>query len=381
MRSFSCSCGNQLFFDNSICMCCKREVGWCPQCQLITDVVTGNDGAFTCPQCDTTLVKCVNYASSNVCNRFVIRRAGEGNQAKTSAGIFCDCCRYNRIIPDLKIAGNHEKWYRIEAAKRRTLYDLNLLGLPYGDARDNVAPALVFEFKGDPIADKRYRDLGGGQKVFTGHDNGVITINIQEADDVEREKLRVNMHEAHRSLLGHFRHEFGHYIWDVMIKGKPEAESAFAAMFGDHNNPPYDQALQAYYKDGPKPDWLLNYVSAYATMHPWEDFAETFAVYLDMTSALDSAFFQQLIPLVDPTDLDALVDAYRKLGIALNEMNRTIGLLDFLPELFAKPIREKLRFIHGLTRNGRREPALPPPSPSPPPAPGVAGAPATAAVA
>jgi hypothetical protein len=355
MRSFSCTCGNELFFDNSICMCCKHEVGWCPRCVAITDVTTGNDGAFICPRCDAKMVKCSNYASFNVCNRFVLRKEGEGSQGQTSAGIFCDCCRFNRIIPDLKIPGNKEKWYRLEAAKRRTLYDLNLVGLPYGNERDEIVPPLVFEFKGDPIPDKRYRGMGDGQKVFTGHDCGVITINIQEADDIEREKLRVNMHEAQRSLLGHFRHEFGHYVWDVMIKGK--SEPACIALFGDHNDPGYDVALKAYYKDGPKPNWLLNYVSAYATMHPWEDFAETFAVYLDMSSTLDTAMYRNLIPPVDPKDLDAMVDAYKRLGIALNEMNRTIGLLDFLPEVFAKPIREKLRYIHGLTRNGKVEPA------------------------
>jgi hypothetical protein len=351
MRSFSCTCGNELFFDNSLCVCCKREVGWCPQCMAITDVTTSNDGAFICPHCDSSLVKCSNYASYNVCNRFVLRKDGEGTQSKTSAGIFCDCCRFNRVIPDLSVAGNKEKWYRLEAAKRRTLYDLNLLGLPYGNAQDNITPPLFFEFKGDIIPDKKYRGMGYGQKVYTGHDNGVITINIQEADDIEREKLRVNMHEAQRSLLGHFRHEFGHYIWDVMIKGK--IEDKCIALFGDHMNPTYDIALQDYYKNGPKPNWLLNYVSAYATMHPWEDFAETFAVYLDMSSSLDTAAYQDLISPVDPTDLNALVDTYKKLGISLNEMNRTIGLLDFLPELFAKPIREKLRFIHGLTRNAK----------------------------
>jgi hypothetical protein len=353
MRSFSCTCGNQLFFDNSICMCCKHEVGWCPQCAAITDVTTSNDGAFICPRCKSSLVKCSNYASHNVCNRFVLRREGEGTQSETSAGIFCDCCRFNRVIPDLKIEGNKEKWYRLEAAKRRTLYDLDLVGVPYGNASDTITPPLVFEFKGDIIPDKQYRDFVGGQKIFTGHDNGVITINIQEADDIEREKLRVNMHEAHRSLLGHFRHEFGHYIWDVLIKGKIEKD--FVAVFGDHTNPAYDQSLRDYYQNGPKPDWLLNYVSAYATMHPWEDFAETFAVYLDMSSSLDTAVHQQLIPAVDATDLDAMVEAYKKLGIALNEMNRTIGLLDFLPEVFAKPIREKLRFIHGLTKNAEKQ--------------------------
>jgi hypothetical protein len=346
MRSFKCSCGNQLFFDNSICMSCKREVGWCPCCHAIVDVTSKDDGSFLCATCQTSLVKCSNYSSHNVCNRFVAIKSGEGTQKETSAGVFCDCCRFNRIIPDLKVQGNREKWYRLEAAKRRTIYDLDLIGLPYGNAADGITPPLMFDFKGDLIPDRNYRDLGPAQKIYTGHDNGVITINIQEADDIEREKMRVNMHEAQRSLLGHFRHEFGHYIWDVVIKNKREPD--FIAAFGDHNNPTYDQALREYYQKGSKPEWLLNYVSAYATMHPWEDFAETFAVYLDMSSSLDTAANGQLIDPVDPADLDAMVEAYKRLGIALNEMNRTIGLLDFLPEVFAKPIVEKLRFVHSL---------------------------------
>jgi hypothetical protein len=348
MRSFTCTCGNQLFFDNSICMRCKREVGWCPTCRAIADVISTNDGAFECSCCRTRLVKCWNYASHNVCNRFVMRAEGEGTQGQTSAGIFCDCCRFNRTIPDLRIEGNREKWYRLEAAKRRTIYDLQMLGLPFGTARDGVVPSLAFEFKADLSPDRVYREMGGEQKVYTGHDNGVITLNIQEADDIARETLRVTMHEAHRSLLGHFRHEFGHYIWDVMIKGKREPESL--AVFGDHNNPSYDRALRDYYAKGARSNWLLNYVSAYATMHPWEDFAETFAVYLDMSSALDTAVNGGLIEPVDPTRVDEMVDAYKKLGIAMNEMNRANGLPDYLPEMFARPIREKLRFIHGLTK-------------------------------
>lgn len=351
MRSFTCSCGNQLFFDNSICMRCKREVGWCPCCKAIVDVTTTSDGSFSCACCKTDLVKCQNYADYNVCNRFVASHKSEGSQGETSQGVFCDCCRFNRVVPDLKVAGNKEKWYRLEAAKRRTLYGLTMAGFPFGNQQDGIVPPLVFEFKGDIIPDQRYRDLGAHQKIYTGHDNGAITINIQEADDVEREKMRVNMHEAQRSLLGHFRHEFGHYEWDVLIKG--ERETDFVARFGDHNNPTYDAALQEYYRLGPKPDWLLNYVSAYATMHPWEDFAETFAVYLDMISSLDTAANGKLIEPLDKTDLDAMVDAYKDLGIALNEMNRAIGLLDFLPEVFADPIREKLRFIHDLAGRTR----------------------------
>jgi hypothetical protein len=331
-------------------MRCKREVGWCPVCSLVTDVTTSGDGTFTCSACSTSLTKCSNYASYNVCNRFVARMPAQGTQGGTSAGVFCDCCRFNRTIPDLSVSGNKEKWYRIEAAKHRTFYDLNMLGFPYGTEADGIRPGLSFEFKADIVPDRVYRGMGTGQKVYTGHDNGVITVNIQEADDAAREKLRVDMGEAQRSLLGHFRHEFGHYVWDVLIKDRREPD--FVALFGDHNNPQYDQALKAYYQKGPRPGWPLNYVSAYATMHPWEDFAETFAVYLDMTAALDTAAHGKLIDRPDFSNLDAMVDAYKKLGVALNEMNRSIGLLDYLPEMIVPPIREKLRFIHGMAGAG-----------------------------
>ena len=358
MRTFRCSCGNQLFFDNSVCMKCKRDVGWCPVCEAIADVTT-NAGAFCCSGCNTTVVKCINYASQNVCNRFVECDEPQGSQGQTSQGVFCDCCRFNRTIPDLSVKGNKEKWYRLEAAKRRTMYDLTMLGFPYGTEKDGVKPGLLFDFKGDTIPDRVYRGMAGGQKVFTGHDNGIITINIQEADPVERERLRVDMGKAHRSLLGHFRHEFGHYIWDVVVKDRREQD--FIALFGNHHDPEYDVALKIYYDKGPKHNWLLNYVSAYATMHPWEDFAETFSVYLDMTSALDTAYHGRLIPEANLTDVEVMVKSYQELGIALNEMNRSNGLLDFLPEVIAAPVRDKLQFIHGL-REKSSQPAEPQPA-------------------
>ena len=140
----------------------------------------------------------------------------------------------------------------------------------------------------------------------------------------------------------------------MLIKGRTEKD--FVAVFGDHTNPQYDAALKTYYQDGPKPNWLLNYVSAYATMHPWEDFAETFAVYLDMVSALDTAYNGGFIREPVLSDLNGMVKAYQKLGIAMNEMNRSNGLLDFLPEVIADPVREKLRYVHNLAR-----PKVPPP--------------------
>ena len=52
-----------------------------------------------------------------------------------------------------------------------------------------------------------------GPQVITGHAQGLITIDIAEADDAERECHRQDMAEPYRTLLGHFRHEIGHHYW------------------------------------------------------------------------------------------------------------------------------------------------------------------------
>jgi len=352
MRTYSCLCGNTLFFDNSSCLACGREVGFCPACRLITALVPDEQGGFHCgnADCGAPLVKCENYLEHDVCNRCV--------RAETAAAEpLCDCCRFNDLIPDLTVKGNLLKWYRLEAAKRRLFYDLGELGLPYGTEEDGIEPPLSFDFKADVIPKKNYWRGGGAdtERVYTGHANGKITINIREACDVEREKLRVDLGEAHRTLIGHFRHEVGHFYWDMLIKGRREEE--FIAVFGDHNNPTYAEALERHYEQGPPADWHLSFVSAYATMHPWEDFAETWALYLDMTSALDTAAWQGFGGTTDAVhkDVEPMIKRYQQLGVALNEINRSMGLLDLVPEVIVAPVVEKLRYIHDLVRAGHDE--------------------------
>ena len=215
---------------------------------------------------------------------------------------------------------------------------------------------MSFNFKGDTNPpSEEWRPIGKTEKVLTGHNAGLITINIQEADPVEREKLRVGMREAHRTLIGHFRHEIGHFYWDVLIKGRREDECK--AVFGDHNQRSYDEALKAYYQQGPLPNWQENYISAYATSHPWEDFAETWAAYLDMTSTLDTAANVGFRGETDPihADLDGMVSRLQGLTLALNEINRNQGLLDVIPEIFVQPVVVKMRYIHQLVQCGRAE--------------------------
>lgn len=243
------------------------------------------------------------------------------------------------------LPGNKRRWGDLEQAKRRMLYTLDLLGLPYCD-NDGALP-LRFEFKGDPVDSQNWRLVSGGEQVMTGHADGVITINIQEADSIQRERARVQFGETLRTVIGHFRHETGHYYWQRLVDG--QCVNAFVAVFGDHRSPPYDQAQQQYYANGPQPDWKSRYVSAYASMHPWEDFAETFATYLDMAAVLDTAANAQLIPSINLSgDLESLVNRYRQLGIGVNEINREMGLLDPAPLVMSTGVISKLTFIHNL---------------------------------
>ncbi len=347
MQTYQCSCGNRVFFDNCACLRCGHELAFCPGCRNVSDILPLDGGRYTCATCKLEVMKCRNNSEHRVCNRAVAA-------AHVAEHPLCDCCRLNDTIPDLSVEGNLGKWFSLEAAKRRLFYELDELGLPWGRKEDGIEPELRFDFKSDIIPDgDMWRSLGKKEKVMTGHDDGRITINIREADDVEREKLRVDMNEAHRTLIGHFRHEIGHYYWDLLVKGRREAECI--AVFGDHNNPGYDQALTSYYQTGPRPDWRESFVSAYATMHPWEDFAETWATYLDMIAALDTA---EHVGFGGQTDavhaqFELMVARYQELGLALNELNRTMGLIDLVPEVLVTPVVVKLRFIHELIVAGR----------------------------
>lgn len=266
----------------------------------------------------------------------------------------CDYCRYNDTIPDLSVEGNRERWYRLETGKRRLLYTIDVLGLPYGKAEDGIQPALSFDFKADvSLANNQWHTMGDHEQVFTGHHNGKITINLREAEDVEREKLRVSFGEAHRTIIGHFRHEIAHYYWDMLIRDTQE--EAFTRIFGDYQQPTYAQALERHYSEGPPSDWQASFISVYATMHPWEDLAETFAKYLAIVSVLDTARHMGIGEGIDPTKADFanMNRSYQRLGLGLNEMNRAMGLMDLMPEVLVTPVIEKLQYIHQIILEAR----------------------------
>jgi hypothetical protein len=273
-----------------------------------------------------------------------------------SSDLYCAACRHNRTVPDTSIPTNVVAWSKIEVAKHRLFYTLMKLDLPLDDRGQNGGLRLAFDF----LASPPHVD---GPRVMTGHDNGLITLALEEADDAERERRRTLMHEPYRTLLGHFRHEVGHYFWDVLVRDGNQVESC-RKIFGD-DTADYEVALQTYYANGAPPNWRDSFISAYATSHPWEDFAETWAHYLHIVDTLEMAraFGMYIHPqLAGPGELDAQVDfdPYRvrdpsalietwiPLSNALNSLNRTMGQPDLYPFILSPRVVEKLSAIHDL---------------------------------
>lgn len=291
---------------------------------------TSDDGLVECDQCHSELSHCQNRTEHAACN---------GTFQGEHPEDLCPYCSLNEIIPDLSSKGNLRKWQRLERAKHRVLYDVDRIGLPILTEQEGDHPALMFEFK-----------AAGKKPVSTGHASGVITIDIDEADSVRREKTRVHFSEPQRTLVGHFRHELGHYFWEVCVR--PDRLDEYRELFGDEQKPKYADAQKIYYASGPRPNWRGDFISEYATMHSWEDFAETFNAYLDMIAIVNTAsYFKRLRVDADDRDFEKLIRAYADIGIVANEFNRDIGLLDLVPEVFTPTVIRKLKFVHSLRNN------------------------------
>ena len=206
MKIFHCDhCGHLLFFENTECVSCGHRVAYLPDLQLVGSLDPDGDDTWRSPlpqAAESGYRLCQNDKIEGICNWAV--PADDDNP-------LCVSCRITRVIPNLADPANRSAWYRLEAAKRRLLFTLIELGLPMPNRIDDPERGLTFEFLAD--ADP------GGAPVLTGHADGVITVNIAEADDAERERRRTAMHEPYRTLLGHMRHESGHYYWDRLIAG------------------------------------------------------------------------------------------------------------------------------------------------------------------
>jgi hypothetical protein len=362
MKLFECQkCNQLLYFENTSCENCGSRLGYLRARETLS--VVEPDGQIPGGQVWRAMAEpakryrfCAN-AEYEACNWLV------DNEQPSP---YCAACRHNQTVPDLSVPENLLPWRKLEFAKHRLIYSLLKLKLPLATrAEDPDGLAFDFRVPGAAAPD------GSVTPVMTGHDNGVITININEADDAERERMRNEMGEAYRTLLGHFRHEIGHYYWDRLIADGGRLDK-FRETFGDEQRD-YAQALQQHYANGPPANWQNNFVSAYASSHPWEDFAETWAHYFHMIDTLESAraFGLSVRPRLaaaaeltttiysDPhnADVEQIIDAWTGLSIAVNEINRSMGLPDLYPFILGPAVVVKLTFIHDCI-HGEKPPSV-----------------------
>jgi hypothetical protein len=325
MLSFACGhCGHLVFFENFVCLNCGTSQGVVPE-RLALVALEGDDAG---------LHRCVNDQIAN-CNWMVDR-----------VDTLCRSCELTRTRPADADATGMAEFADAEAAKRRVIFQLLELGLPGVDP-DHLSFDLLSSEQ---------------EPVTTGHADGVITVDLAESDDARREQRRLELGEPYRTMLGHLRHELGHYFQPLLMSGDGDWERC-RALFGDERED-YGQALERHYENGPPDDWQERFVSEYATMHPWEDWAETFAHYLHIRDTLQTAAEYGVTvhgPRAVATDRSLkaapqpeagdrsfaeLLDNWLPLTYALNAVNRSMGRDDLYPFTLAVPVIDKLRFVH-----------------------------------
>lgn len=348
MKLYKCSnCNQAIFFENDHCGRCNSPLGFTEDNLTLNTLVPLQYDSYKL--FDNSSPLNFRYCSNHqygVCNWLI---------PVDSTEQYCKACRLNHTIPDLNKPEFRQRWLTIETAKHRMVYTLLKLGLQVISKREDVNKGLQFDFKADDSNDTK-------NKVMTGHDNGLITLNISEADDIERAMMRRQMDEVYRTVLGHFRHEVGHYYWELLID-KSKWLDEYRQLFGDDRQD-YQGALNKHYNEGAPADWNEHYISKYATMHPWEDWAETWAHYMHIMDTLETAFSYGITinanlvgtsSLMNATiswdpfvvfDFNYIIDQWLPLTYAMNSLNRSMGLNDIYPFVIYPDVIKKLSFIH-----------------------------------
>ncbi len=370
MKLFRCKgCGHRVFFENHQCLRCGASLGYDSRRQqlLTLERVSGQAG-----QPDATYRQsptedgveprqgryryCVNAGYRAGCN-WLIQCEAEQEPAEEH----CESCRLTRVRPNDADENARDGWLEIERAKRRLLYTLYDLGLPVSGKTDETPHGLAFEI------------LRGTEQapVTTGHAEGLITINVAEGNSSFRENQREKLGEAYRTVLGHLRHEIGHYYWNELVREDEEWLARVRELFGDEQLS-YQEAIERHYSQGPPPGWDNEFISAYASMHPWEDWAETWAHYLHLVDTMETASAygvaatapsasgtQTRVVASHPQELDfeQLHDGWYSLTFVLNSLARSMGAHDLYPFSISEPVSQKLRLIHGLIRQVESRPS------------------------
>ncbi len=323
MKTFYCQCGQKVFFDNNVCTNCGRRLGFDPSTLVLASI-------------DDDSKLCQNTKDYDNCNWLTSNNIDSP---------YCLSCYLNDIIPNLAKPSNKILWSTLESAKRHLIYTLLCLQLPIQAKTDDVNFGIAFRF----MEDHASNPLVTEEHISTGHLNGVITINVAEADPVSREIHRTELNEPYRTLIGHFRHESGHLYWSLLV-GQSDQLEAFRQLFGDERED-YGSALDRYHQQGPASGWEDQYISAYCQAHPVEDWAESWAHYLHMFDGLETAVDIGLIS----EDISTLsfverLNHWYQLTIKVNAMNRSLGLIDPYPFVLSAAVSKKLEFIENVIR-------------------------------
>ncbi|WP_137132272.1 putative zinc-binding metallopeptidase [Rhizobium sp. FY34] len=348
MRLYDCDqCGQSIHFDNRICVNCGHRLAFIPERMAMHALRDEGNGLWHLGAEPSYAVRLCANAADDICNWTI---PPEGSET------FCVSCRHNRLVPDTTTQEGLSQFRRISQAQRHLFYSLLKWDLPRTTRAEDPQGGLVFDFLVDEI-----KPDGTVVPAMTGHEDGLIAIRAAEANDATREQIRVSMNEPYRTMLGHFRHETGHYIWDKLVRDRGRL-APFRSAFGDERLD-YAEALRRNYENGPPVDWQEHFISTYAATHPWEDFAECFAHYLHIVDTLETA--RAFGMGTDPwghSDLSSevafnpyrardaaqLVEAWIPFSVAMNAVHRSMGVPDLYPFILTPTVVAKLEFIHGL---------------------------------
>ncbi|MFB9950304.1 putative zinc-binding metallopeptidase [Rhizobium puerariae] len=352
MRLYECDhCGQTIHFDNRSCVNCGYRLAFVPEMLAMHALVEDEgEGTWHLVAEPAHRVRLCANAAMDVCNWTVL--ADDPHP-------FCPACRHNRLVPDASTEAGLNQWRRISQAQRHLFYSLLCWNLPRTNREEDPEGGLVFDFLVDEV-----KEDGTVVPAMTGHEDGLIAIRAAEADDATREQVRALMNEPYRTMLGHFRHEIGHYMWDKLVRDGGRLDE-FRSVFGDESLD-YAGALRRNYEQGPLPDWQEFFISTYASTHPWEDFAETFAHYLHIVDTLETARsygmsiepqqHEELAVEVAFNPYSAwsagqLVSAWVPFSVALNSLHRSMGVPDLYPFILTTVVVGKLEFVHRLIRD------------------------------
>ena len=174
MKLFKCSnCSQPVYFENYFCVQCNALLGFDPQQMDFVSlkpfagkvyIPVWADGNVTGP--NPGYKYCYNK-QYNVCNWLIPYQ---------SEMEYCVACNLNHTIPNLSKTDHWDKWARIEVAKHRLVYSLLRFNLPVTSKFQDEENGLAFNFMEDEHEDD-------DKRLLTGHDHGLITLNIEEADD------------------------------------------------------------------------------------------------------------------------------------------------------------------------------------------------------